>query len=283
MNDLLIKGNEYVSEVFNKMMWLDFLWTSVRIMAIFIAGKIIVTLVHKALDHSMKERENSRLKLDTRRTHTITKLIKNMISYVVYFIVLLTILSLVGIDLRPLLAGAGVLGLAIGFGAQSLVKDVISGFFIIFEDQFAVGDTIQTGTYKGTVELIGLRSTRLKSWTGEVHFIPNGSINQVTNYSLNNSVAVVDVTISSDMDIDLALLTIKQTIHHEQEMYENLIKPPEVLGIQSMGASDVVIRVIAECKTNTHLSVARKLNVEIKKALDRLKQTTTSENVQLGD
>lgn len=262
---------------------MDILWTSVRIIAIFIVGRIIVKLVHKALDHSMKERENSRLKFDTRRTHTITKLIKNMISYVVYFIVILTILSQVGIDLRPLLAGAGVLGLAIGFGAQSLVKDVISGFFIIFEDQFAVGDTIQTGSYKGTVELIGLRSTRLKSWTGEVHFIPNGSINQVTNYSLNNSVAVVDVTISADMDIDLALLTIKQTIHHEQEMDDNLIKPPEVLGIQSMGASEVVIRVTAECKTNTHLSVSRKLNAEIKKALDGLKQSTISENVQLGD
>ena len=106
------------------------------------------------------------------------------------------ILGQVGLNLGPLLAGAGVLGLAIGFGAQSLVKDVITGFFIIFEDQFGVGDVIQIDQFKGTVEEIGIRVTRIKSWTGEVHIIPNGNIKQVTNFSTYNSIAVVDVSIA---------------------------------------------------------------------------------------
>ena len=97
------------------------------------------------------------------------------------------------------------LGLAIGFGAQSLVKDIISGFFIILEDHFAVGDVIQTGSYKGTVEVIGLRSTRILSWTGEVHIIPNGSITQVTNFSIHNTLAVVDISIAYEEDLERRL------------------------------------------------------------------------------
>ncbi|GJM68402.1 hypothetical protein HMSSN036_06180 [Paenibacillus macerans] len=103
--------------------------------------------------------------MNPRRLVTVGELMKNITSITANFILLMLVLGEIGFELGPLLAGAGVLGLAIGFGAQALVKDVISGFFIILEDQFAVGDVIQTGSYKGTVEMIGLRSTRLVSWT----------------------------------------------------------------------------------------------------------------------
>ncbi len=104
------------------------------------------------------------------------------------------------------------LGLAIGFGAQSLVKDIITGFFIVLEDQFAVGDVIQTGQFKGTVDMIGLRTTRIQSWTGEVHIIPNGMINEVTNFSVNNSIAVVDISIAFEEEVDRALDVIRHTM-----------------------------------------------------------------------
>lgn len=104
--------------------------------------------------------------MNPRRLITVGELLKNVTSITSNFIMVMLVLGEIGYDLAPLLAGAGVLGLAIGFGAQSLVKDVITGFFIILEDQFAVGDVIQTGSLKGTVEIIGLRSTRLVSWTG---------------------------------------------------------------------------------------------------------------------
>ncbi|WMT41017.1 mechanosensitive ion channel [Paenibacillus sp. D2_2] len=104
--------------------------------------------------------------MNPRRFVTVGELLKNMTSVISNFIMVLIVLGELGFQLGPLIAGAGVLGMAIGFGAQSLVKDVITGFFIILEDQFAVGDVIQTGTLKGTVEMIGIRSTRLVSWTG---------------------------------------------------------------------------------------------------------------------
>ena len=108
------------------------------------------------------------------------------------------ILEYCGIPIKGLLAGAGILGLAVGFGAQSLVKDIISGFFIIFEDQFSVGDYIKINPFEGEVLEIGLRTTKLKSKIGELHVIPNGSIIQVTNFSILNSVSIVDVTIPNN-------------------------------------------------------------------------------------
>ncbi|ANE46038.1 hypothetical protein SY83_06770 [Paenibacillus swuensis] len=258
-------------------------WVALKIILMIVLGRILVGIVFKILDQAMKERDVKRIKIDTRRTQTIVKLVKNVVSSTVYFIIILMVLAEIGLDLAPLLAGAGVLGLAIGFGAQTLVKDIITGFFIIFEDQFAVGDTIQAGTYKGTVEMIGLRTTRLKSWTGEVHFIPNGSIVQVTNYSLNNSIAVVDVTVPIDLDVDTSIESIKTTVQREFDKSEDMVKPPEVLGIQSVGTADVVIRVTAECKTNTHLAVSRLLNAEIKRALDDVKANAAASAANKGD
>ncbi|WP_338016111.1 mechanosensitive ion channel family protein, partial [Paenibacillus paridis] len=120
------------------------------------------------------------------------------------------------------------------------VKDIITGFFIVLEDQFGVGDVIQTGQFKGTVEMIGLRTTRVQSWTGEIHIIPNGMINQVTNFSINNTVAVVDILVAHEEDVDRALDIIRYTMVSTQD--DNLISAPEVLGVQSIAATGVTVR-----------------------------------------
>ncbi|HEY0827283.1 MAG TPA: mechanosensitive ion channel family protein [Bacilli bacterium] len=249
-------------------MWTSFLLILLKILVIFFVGRIFIKLSSKTISHLFINRESHPLKFDTRRTKTIGKLISNVISYTVNFIIILMILSQLNVDLAPLLAGAGVVGLAIGFGAQNLVKDVISGFFIIFEDQFSVGDVIQTGSFKGTVEEIGLRVTIIKSWTGEVHIIPNGSINQVTNFSMNNSIGVVDVAVPHNTDIVRAIEVIKETAYKVFEGNNNMIKEPEVLGVQNLSATEVYIRLTFECKANTHHSVARLMNEQIKINLD---------------
>ncbi|WP_281883287.1 mechanosensitive ion channel family protein [Paenibacillus sp. YYML68] len=256
---------QYVSD---PEVWIGLLLIVVKITLIYVASRIIIKIANKAVQHLIVEREKSPLKFDARRTRTIGKLIGNIVSYVINFIMILMILSQFNINLGPLLAGAGVVGLAIGFGAQSLVKDVITGFFIIFEDQFAVGDVIQVDTYKGTVEEIGLRVTRIRSWTGEVFIIPNGSINQVTNFSINNSIAVVDVSVAYEADVEHALRILQDTVKEAYEVNPDIVKAPDVLGVQMLGASEIVLRVTAECKPNTHFAVGRKLNVEIKKAFD---------------
>ncbi len=257
-----------VSFVTDEAMWLRFLEAGIKIIVIYIAGRIALRVASGIIHRMMIERERSPLTLDVRRTKTIGKLVHNVLTYTINFIVLLLILSQLDFKLGPLLAGAGVVGLAIGFGAQSLVKDVITGFFIIFEDHFSVGDVVQIGQVKGTVDEIGLRVTRIKSWTGEVHIIPNGSITQVTNFSLHNSIAVIDISIAYEENIDRAIEVIKETMTRIHAESSDMVKEPSVLGVQTLGQSEVIIRVTAECKPNTQFSIARRANKEIKEALD---------------
>ncbi|MCS7463102.1 mechanosensitive ion channel family protein [Paenibacillus doosanensis] len=259
---------QIVNYVSNPDVWMNYLFIVIKVIVIYTAARLVTKFADKTLQHMLAGREKSPLKFDTRRTKTIGKLIGNITTYVVNFIMILMILNQFGIRLEPLLAGAGVVGLAVGFGAQSLVKDVITGFFIIFEDQFAVGDVIQTGNFKGTVEEIGLRVTRIKSWTGEVHIIPNGTITQVTNFSVNNSVAVVDVSVAYEEDVDKALAVMRETVLQNYETNVNMVKAPEVLGVQSLAGVNITLRVTVECKPNMQFAVARELYAEIKKAFD---------------
>ncbi|MGZ9585959.1 mechanosensitive ion channel family protein [Paenibacillus marinisediminis] len=255
------------------MVWLDNTWESLligalQILLIFLITRVVIRIVHRMINHAMKAKEQDRISVNPRRLITIGKLLKNVTSLAMNFVMILLILSVFNIDLAPLIAGASVIGLAVSFGAQSLVKDVMTGFFIIFEDQFAVGDVIKVGQFQGTVEMIGLRSTRIHSWTGEVFIIPNGSITEVTNFSLNNSIAVIDVGIAYEENIENATKVIEKTLMSIQDQETNITKVPQVLGVQTLGPSQVVIRIIAECRPNTQASVSRKLNQIIKRSLD---------------
>ncbi len=246
--------------------WIEYSIIGLKIILIIVLAKIASKLLNKAIKRIADEKD--RLRFNPRRTTTIMRLMGNIVNYAISFIMVMMILAVFAVPFGPLLAGAGVVGLAIGFGAQSLVKDIITGFFIIFEDQFAVGDVIQTGSFKGTVDEIGLRVTRIKSWTGEMHIIPNGSIVEVTNFSVNNSIAVVDISVAYEMNIDDAIQIIKNTVKEVSLLNENILTEPEVLGIQSLAASEVIIRVTCECKPNQQYGVARQMNAEIKKSFD---------------
>lgn len=257
----------FIKWISDDQMWQDLGVTLLRIMIILLIGRVMIWLIHKAINRVVIERANKRPAHHARRMTTVGKLLNNVSSYMIYFIVGMLLLSEMGINLGPLLAGAGVVGIAIGFGAQSLVKDIITGFFIILEDQFAVGDVIQTGTFKGTVEVIGLRTTKIQSWTGEVHIVPNGMINQVTNFSIHNSLAAIDVSISYEADVEKTQDIIEETMR--TFMHEHLVKQPEVLGLQLVSGDSVNLRIIAECEPTMQAVVARAMNREIKDALDR--------------
>lgn len=259
-------ANHYWDMVTNTSMWESVIQVAVRIILIFLFSRVAKYIINRLIDHFANPKSSKRFKLRSRRVQTVGKLMKNTASYVLNFIVILLILGEFHINLAPLLAGAGVIGLAIGFGAQSLVKDVISGFFIILEDHFSVGDVIETGKFKGTVEMIGLRATRLKSWTGEVFIIPNGSIIDVTNFSVSNSLAVIDVSIAATQQLEEATDRIRGVLHKFED--PNLIGTPELLGVQSMTASDIVLRITAVCRPNTQSALTRRLNAELKKGLE---------------
>ncbi|MCJ8013054.1 mechanosensitive ion channel family protein [Paenibacillus sp. KQZ6P-2] len=248
--------------------WMNLISSGIRIIVLFIVTRIIIRVVSKIIDRTLSQREQSRINTNPRRFATVGELLKNVTAVTCNFIMVLLILSEFHFDLGPLLASAGVLGLAIGFGAQSLVKDVITGFFIILEDQFAVGDVIQTGTYKGTVELIGLRTTRIVSMNGETYILPNGLITSVTNYSISNAVAMVDLPIKSERLLEDTVRLVKEALAGLQEREGSILAVPDVLGIQSMTTSEYVIRVVAQCEPNTRSQVERTILENIKQAME---------------
>jgi moderate conductance mechanosensitive channel len=276
-----VNGNlweHFINQLWNMIrdtkMWTSALMVVLRIVLIILLSRLALITINRIIDHAMNEKKSKRLKLRTRRVQTVGRLLKNTTSYTVNFIAILLILGEFHIQLAPLLAGAGVLGLAIGFGAQSLVKDVITGFFIILEDQFAVGDVVQTGSFKGTVEMIGLRATRLRVWTGEIHIIPNGRINEVTNFSINQSLAVVDITIAYEESIESLENTIRSVL--TKITNSNITRTPELLGIQELALNQMTLRITAQCKPNSTAEVKQLINTELKKAFETMRMEVNS-------
>ncbi|GEB34277.1 mechanosensitive ion channel family protein [Brevibacillus parabrevis] len=245
-------------------MWVSIGMTLLKIVGIIIASRIVVSLVQTAVNRVFQHRQGAKIHLDQRRVDTMRVLVNNIVQYTLYFLAILMILQLVGIDLKPVLVSAGVLGLAVGFGAQSLVRDIITGFFIIFEDQFAVGDVVTINNMTGTVQEIGLRITRVRSWTGEVHIFPNGTITQVTNFSLQNTLAVVDVSVAYEENLGQVEEVLKEVLAKAQTELDDIVAEPQILGVHALGPSEVVMRVTAECKPNTHHGVNRNLRAMIR-------------------
>ncbi|MGE7762051.1 mechanosensitive ion channel family protein [Peribacillus sp. NPDC097895] len=255
-------------EILDEKIWLLVSEGIIKIFLVLLLSRIIITIGKTILNKFFKARLRSPIRVSERRETTLIKLLENIITYVINFIALMMILEIFGLHVMPLLAGAGVIGLAIGFGAQSLVKDIITGFFVIFEDQFSVGDYIKINSFEGEVIEIGLRTTKIKTSAGELHFIPNGSIIQVTNYSILNSKAVVDVTIPNDGSVELAEKVLIDRLNSMEGKYEALVKTPEFLGIETISPEEIVLRITAETKPMRHVEISRILRKEISAALD---------------
>ena len=260
--------NRMLNWLFNEELWLGLSYILIKIMVIVLIAGIAVKVAKKLIANVFAIRAKSPLRVSERREATILKLLQNVVAYFIYFIAITTILGNLDVDVKGLIAGAGIVGLAVGFGAQSLVKDVITGFFIIFEDQFAVGDYIRIGQIEGTVQMIGLRTTKITSTTGEVNIIPNGNIMGVTNFSINNSVAILDIGIAYEGNIDKAEKVINEVLEKMPEKYEELVGTPKFLGIQNLAPSEVVLRIWAETLPMQHFYISRELRRELKEALD---------------
>jgi small conductance mechanosensitive channel len=178
----------------------------------------------------------------------------------------LVVLDELGLNLAPLLAGAGIAGIAIGFGAQSLVKDFLSGFFILVEDQYGVGDVIDVGGVSGTVEEITMRVTRLRSVDGTVWFVPNGEIRMVGNTSMEWSRALIDVVVAYDSDVakvSAAIAEEAQRFAEDEAWRDKVLEPPEVWGVQAMGPEGLTIRLVVKTAPREQYAVARELRTRI--------------------
>lgn len=270
--------NDFIGKYLNENLWADITGTIIKIILILVLSKVIVKIANKTLRKVFLVRAKSPLRINERREATLLKLLENVTSYVMYFVAAIMILESCGIPVKGLLAGAGILGLAVGFGAQSLVKDIISGFFVIFEDQFSVGDYIKINTFEGEVLEIGLRTTKLKSKAGELHVIPNGSIIQVTNYSILNSVSTVDIIIPNNDQVQLAEKLIQQQLIGLETKIEEIVKSPELKGIETHSPEELVLRIVTETKPMKEQEVSRQIIRIMKGILDKNGITSTSKS-----
>lgn len=249
-------------------LWVSIGTAVIQAILIMVIAVIVIRVGNNIIARVFDSRSRGPLRITERREVTIKKLIQNTMKYTVYFIAFIMVLDgAFGLEIRALLAGAGVAGLAIGFGAQNLVRDIISGFFIIFEDQFSVGDYIVTAGVEGFVEEIGIRTTKIESWTGEQHVVPNGNVTQVTNYSVHNGLAVVDVNIPYENDVKAAAAIIEDIIETLPDQYEEIVKVPEVFGVEALESSHFVLRVIAEVLPSYQWKGSRNIRKEIKDEL----------------
>ena len=205
------------------------------------------------------------------RSKTIGDLFKSIVTGVLVAIIGTMMLSEVGVDIAPIIASAGIIGIALGFGAQSLVKDFLSGVFMIVEDQYGVGDVIDLGEAVGTVEAVTLRVTRLRDLNGTVWYVPNGEILRVGNMSQNWSRAVVDVSVAYSEDLNRVKRVLSEIAHDlwdDDDWRELIIEEPEVTGVEMLAADSVNLRVMIKTLPMEQWAVARELRQRIKARFD---------------
>ena len=208
----------------------------------------------------------------TQRAGTMGAILKSTSTFVIFTLALLTVMATLGLPLGPLLASAGVGGVALGFGAQSLVKDFLSGIFMILEDQYGVGDVIDAGEAVGTVEDVTLRVTRLRDASGIVWYVRNGEIVRIGNRSQGWSTALVDIPVGYDENLDTVLPLIREVVHEldaSEEWTTRLLEEPVVAGVESMVGGVVTVRIIAKCAPNESFPVSREIRERVKAAFDQ--------------
>ena len=227
--------------------------------------KIGNKLIKKFVDRQVASKKS--FSLEPQKALTIGEVLKSVLKYTVYIIGIGSMLYDILAKIPVALASAG--GFAIGLGAQSLVKDLINGFFVLFEDQYGVGDHVTIGQFSGIVESIGIRTTVLRDFTGDLHLIPNGSVLEVTNHSRGDIRFIVDVEIAYEENIDAAIEVIKKANTQFEEKYEDKLRGEiDVLGLLSLNASGVTIRVVGRAEPLSQWEMERELRKEIKVALD---------------
>lgn len=241
-----------------------------------IIGYVVIIFVVKLLTRKfvrlVEDEDRSTRSEREKRADTIASII-NTTSWIFFgVIVLFMILREFNVNITPLLTGAGVAGLAIAFGAQSVIKDFLYGFFLLAEDQIRVGDVVKLGEHSGVVERITIRTTRLRSLDGNVHIIPNGEIKAVINMTHGWSRALVDVDVAYKEDLDRVMAIIEAVaagLQKEDKYKKSIMEKPKVLGVEKLGDSGITIRLIVKTTPLKQWEITRELRKRIKTAFDR--------------
>lgn len=203
-----------------------------------------------------------------KKAMTLTKMIQSILRYSILILAIIMILSFWGVQVGPILAGAGIIGIVIGLGAQDLIKDLLSGFSIIFENYYDIDDIVEIKGFKGRVLDIGLKSTKLINWKNEVKVFTNGDIKDITNFSKNPSVGVVEVGISYNENLDKVIGLLEEKLVVIKELFPQVIEGPNVIGVVNFTDSAIIIRIIVKTESEQHYSVERAIRKYIKEIFD---------------
>lgn len=236
----------------------------ITVVLAFIIYRVIQTIINKVFDFKGK-------RLDENKTKMIKDLITNVIKYFIIIMVFLIVLEIYGVDTKALIASLGIVGLVAGLAVQDTLKDFVSGITIIIEEQYGIGDVVKINGFKGEVISLGLKTTRVKSATGEILIVPNHLITEVINYSHSKSLAIVDIGISYESDLDEAIAVLNKMAESIAPKIPELTGKINVLGVQNLGESSVDIRITAETTPTDNFSVERKIRREAKLILEKNK------------
>jgi moderate conductance mechanosensitive channel len=230
----------------------------IQAIAIFFAGRVLIELGRLEIEHRMLPAEGLE-ETERRRRATMIPLVRSAFGYAVYFGTAVLILSRLGFNPMPFLAGAGLLGLVIGFGAQSLINDVVSGFFILFENIYLVGDIVEVGSARGAVEAIEFRTTRIRDAEGRVHVIRNGDMKPVINYSKDYGVAIVAVEVPYDADLQRVFTSLREAGQRLRAEHRDVLADTQIDGIMAFGPSAMTIRTATRVRPGHHEAIAAAL------------------------
>lgn len=235
-------------------------------LVIFLVGRVIIALFKSVIKKTVTKNP----KLSPRKAKTIGTVTTSVVKYLAYFILVCILLNYWGVNTSSLLTLGGVATVAVGLGAQSIIQDIMTGAFILMEDQFGVGDIISTEGCTGVVVSIGLRTTVLRSMDGNLHIIPNGQIKIVTNMSKEFNRGIVDICVAYEENIDRVIEVLNDEMEkiYSNEHIDGLISKPVVLGVEELGESGIIIRISADCNIGRNWDVERQIRRLVKNRFD---------------
>jgi small conductance mechanosensitive channel len=232
----------------------------IRVISMFLAASVLVEVVRVLVAKLLLTAPSAADDAQRRRV-TFVRLIQNIAKYIIYFCISMMVLKDLGVDPTPILAGAGIVGLTVGLGAQKIVQDLLAGLLLLFEDQLLQGDYIRIGDTEGTVEQVSLRITRVRDRLGRLHILRNGEVQNVINYSRGWTLAVVEMNVAYEDDLATALRVIGEIIARlPAALPDHVVEAPQIKGIETIGESSLGIRIEAKVAPGSHFDVKRTLN-----------------------
>jgi small conductance mechanosensitive channel len=252
--------------------WIELLQASSHILIILILSWLLLVISRKLIRTFRKYITSRTHDVGTiKRAETLGQVFGNVTTVIITLITGMLILSEMGISIAPILAAAGVVGVAVGFGAQSLIRDYFTGFFLLLEDQIRHGESVEVGGKKGVVEEVTLRHVKLRDSDGTVHFIPNGSITTVSNQSRDYSCALIDIGVAYRENLDVVyelLRKIDAEMRNDPLQQEKIVEAMEIVGVENLADSAVIIRCRFKAQPLEHVNVRREFLYRVKKAFD---------------